>query len=98
MAYVFGGTDCSVKYIKINPRTEKSARQYGRRRIDVMNSPAGFQDMRHYLLSDRIVDLYGWAFLPLEENGRPINGFVFDDFTARINLSPRNFDPKDADK
>ena len=98
MAYVSGGTECSVLYIKINPRIERLARQYGRRPIDVMNSPAGFQGMGHYLLSEGIVEFYGWPFPPFEENGRPINGFAFDDFTARINLSPRNFEPIDDDK
>ena len=98
MAYVSGGTECSVLYIKINPRIERLARQYGRRPIDVMNSPAGFQGMGHYLVSDGIVEFYGWPFPPFEENGRPINGFAFDDFTARINLSPRNFEPIDDDK
>jgi RimJ/RimL family protein N-acetyltransferase len=98
MAYVSGGTECSALYIKINPRIERLARQYGRRPIDVMNSPAGFQGMGHYLVSDGIVEFYGWPFPPFEENGRPINGFAFDDFTARINLSPRNFEPTDDDK
>ena len=98
MAYVSGGDECSVLYIKINPRIERLARQYGRRPIDVMNSPAGFQGMGHYLLSDGVVEFYGWPFGPFEENGRPINGFAFDDFTARINLSPRNFEPTDDDK
>ncbi|GDX24708.1 hypothetical protein LBMAG10_13730 [Actinomycetes bacterium] len=98
MAYASGGTECSVLYIKINPRIERLARQYGRRPIDVMNSPAGFQGMGHYLVSDGIVEFYGWPFPPFEENGRPINGFAFDDFTARINLSPRNFEPIDDDK
>ncbi len=98
MAYVTGGTECSILYIKINPRIERLARQYGRRPIDVMNSPAGFQGMGHYLLSDGIVEFYGWPFPPFEENGRSINGFAFDDFTARINFSPRNFEPIDDDK
>ena len=98
MAYVTGGTECSILYIKINPRIERLARQYGRRPIDVMNSPAGFQGMGHYLLSEGIVEFYGWPFPPFEENSRPINGFTFDDFTARINLSPRNFEPTDDDK
>ena len=98
MAYVSGGDECSVLYIKINPIIERLARQYGRRPIDVMNSPAGFQGMGHYLLSDGVVEFYGWPFGPFEEHGRPINGFAFDDFTARINLSPRNFEPPDDDK
>jgi RimJ/RimL family protein N-acetyltransferase len=88
MAYVTGGTECSVLYIKINPRIERLARQYGRRAIDVMNTPAGFQGMGHYLLSDGVVEFYGWPFPPFEETGRPINGFAFDDFTARINFNP----------
>lgn len=74
-------------YIKINPRIERLARQYGRRPIDVMNSPAGSQGMWHYLLSDGIVEFYGRSFSPFEENGRSINGFAFDDLIARINLS-----------
>ena len=98
MAYVSGGDEYSVLYIKINPRIERLARQYGRRPIDVMNSPAGFQGMGHYLVSDGIVEFYGWPFPPFEENGRSINGFAFDDFTARINLSPKNFEPIDDDK
>ncbi len=44
--------------------------------------------MGHYLLSDGVVEFYGWPFPPFEENGRPINGFAFDDFTARINFNP----------
>jgi RimJ/RimL family protein N-acetyltransferase len=88
MAFVAGGKECSVLYIKINPRIERLARQYGRRGIDVMNTPAGFQGMGHYLLSDGIVEFFGWPFPPFEENGRPTNGFAFDDFTARINMNP----------
>lgn len=88
MAYVTGGTECSILYIKINPRIERLARQYGRRPIDVMNTPAGFQGMGHYLLSDGIVEFFGWPFPAFEENARPTNGFAFDDFTARINLNP----------
>lgn len=30
MAYVSGGTECSVLYIKINPKVESLARRYGR--------------------------------------------------------------------
>ena len=88
MAYVTGGTDCSILYIKINPRIERQSRQYGCRPIDVMNSPAGFQGMGHYLLSDGVVEFFGWPFPPFEENSRAINGFAFDDFTARINFNP----------
>jgi hypothetical protein len=29
---------------------------------------------------------------------RAKNGFAFDDFTTRINLSPGNFEPTDDDK
>lgn len=89
MAYVTGGSDCSILYIKINPRIERLARQYGRRPIDVMNTPAGFQGMGHYLLSDGIVEFFGWPFPLFNENERPTNGFAFDDFTARINLNPK---------
>ena len=39
-------------------------------------------------MADGIVEFFGWPFPPFEENGRPINGFAFDDFTARINLNP----------
>jgi hypothetical protein len=89
MAYMSGGTKCSILYIKINPRVERLARQYGRRPIDVMNSPACFEGMGHYLLSEGVVEFYGWPFPPFEENCRPTNGFAFDDFTARINLNPK---------
>jgi len=54
-----------------------------------MNSPACFQGMGHYLLSEGVVEFYGWPFPPFEENCRPTNGFAFDDFTARINLNPK---------
>ena len=54
--------------------------------------------MGHYLLSEGIVEFYGLPFPPFEENSRPINSFTFDDFTARINLSPSNFEPTDDDK
>ena len=89
MAYVSGGTECSVLYIKINPRIERLARQYGRRPIDVMNSPACFQGMGHYLLSEGVVEFYGWPFPAFNEDNPPTNGFAFDDFTARINLNPK---------
>jgi hypothetical protein len=52
-----------------------------------MNTPAGFEGMGHYLLSDGIVEFCGWAFPAFEENGIPTNGFAFDDFTARIYLN-----------
>jgi len=88
-SYVSGGTECSIIYIKINPRVERLARQYGRRPIDVMNSPACFEGMGHYLLSEGVVEFYAWPFPPFEENNPPTNGFAFDDFTARINLNPK---------
>jgi RimJ/RimL family protein N-acetyltransferase len=88
-SYVSGGTECSIIYIKINPKVERLARQYGRRPIDVMNSPACFQGMGHYLLSEGVVEFYAWPFPPFEENNPPTNGFAFDDFTARINLNPK---------
>ena len=87
--YVSGGTECSILYIKINPKVERLARQYGRRPIDVMNSPACFQGMGHYLLSEGVVEFYAWPFPPFEETNPPTNGFAFDDFTARINLNPK---------
>lgn len=98
MAYRTGGDECSVIYIKINPRIVRLARQYGRRPIDVMNSPAGFEGMGHYLLSDGVVEFYGWPFPPFDENARPVNGFAFDDFTARINLNPKNFEQSEKDE
>ncbi len=88
-SYVSGGTECSIIYIKINPKVERLARQYGRRPIDVMNSPACFQGMGHYLISEGVVEFYAWPFPPFEENNPPTNGFAFDDFTARINLNPK---------
>ena len=88
-SYVSGGTECSIIYIKINPKVERLARQYGRRPIDVMNSPACFQGMGHYLLSEGVVEFYAWPFPPFDENNPPTNGFAFDDFTARINLNPK---------
>ena len=87
--YVSGGTECSILYIKINPKVERLARQYGRRPIDVMNSPACFQGMGHYLLSEGVVEFYAWPFPPFLETNPPTNGFAFDDFTARINLNPK---------
>jgi RimJ/RimL family protein N-acetyltransferase len=87
--YVSGGAECSILYIKINPKVERLARQYGRRPIDVMNSPACFQGMGHYLLSEGVVEFYAWPFPPFEEKNPPTNGFAFDDFTARINLNPK---------
>lgn len=95
MAYQAGGSECSIIYIKINPRIVRLARQYGRRPIDVMNSPAGYEGMGHYLLSEGVVEFFAWPFPPFEEDARPINGYAFDDFTARINLSPRNFEQLD---
>ena len=88
-AYVSGGNEFSILYIKINPRVERLSRQYGRRPIDVMNSPACFEGMSHFLLSEGIVEFYAWPFPPFHEDNSPINGFAFDDFTARINLNPR---------
>ena len=54
-----------------------------------MNNLACFPGMGHYLLSEGVVEFYGWPFPPFEENSRPTNGFAFDDFTARINLNPK---------
>jgi hypothetical protein len=88
LKYNVGGTDCSILYIKINPRIQKLARQYGRRAIDVMNSPAGFEGMGYYLLSDPVVEFFEWPFPPFDEKARPINAWAFDDFTARINFNP----------
>lgn len=51
MVYMSGGTKCSILWIKINPRVERLARQFGRRQNDVMNSPACFQGMGHCLQS-----------------------------------------------
>lgn len=88
LSYVSGGKECSILYIKINPRVERLARQYGRRPIDVMNSPACFEGMGHYLLSEGVVEFFSWPFPPFNEDFPPTNGFAFDDFTARINFNP----------
>ena len=98
IAYQRGGDECSVIYIKINPRIVRLARQYGRRPIDVMNSPAGYEGMGHYLLSDGVVEFFAWPFPPFKEDARPVNGFAFDDFTARINLNPKNFEQLEEDE
>jgi len=88
MAYMTGGSEYAIMYIKINPKVEKLARQYGRRSIDVMNNPATFTGMGHYLLSEGVVEFFAWPFPPFVEENAPVNGFAFDDFTARINLNP----------
>ena len=89
IAYRVGAPECSIIYIKINPRIERLARNYGRRSIDVMNSPAGMSGFGHYLNSDSVVEFYSWPFPPFQEDGKPVNSFAFDDFTSRINLNPR---------
>jgi len=88
MAYVTGRDEYAILYIKINPRVERLARQYGRRSIDVMNSPATFAGMGHYLLSEGVVEFFAWPFPPFDEDNLPVNGYAFDDFTARINFNP----------
>ena len=98
LAYNYGNPECSILYIKINPRIERLARQYGRRAIDVMNNPAGMTGMNHYLMSDSLVEFFAWPFPPFNEDGRPTNGFAFDDFTSRINLNPNNFEPQSSDE
>ncbi len=93
MAYNIGSPECSVLYIKVSPRIVKLARQYGRRPLDVMNTPAGMSGMGHYLLSDSVVEFFAWPFPPFHEDSKPVNAFAFDDFTGRINLNPKNFEP-----
>lgn len=88
MAYMTGKNEFAIMYIKINPRVERLARQYGRRSIDVMNSPATCEGMGHYLLSEGVVEFFAWPFPPFVEDNPPVNGYAFDDFTARINLNP----------
>ena len=98
MAYVTGVPECSIIYVKINPRIERLARQYGRRAIDVMNSPAGMAGFGHYLNSDSFVEFFAWPFAPFQEEGRPVNAHAFDDFTSRINLNPRAFELSEGDQ
>lgn len=98
LAYRAGASECSIIYIKINPRIERLARQYGRRAIDVMNSPAGMSGFGHYLNSDSIVEFFSWPFPPFQEQGRPVNAYAFDDFTSRINFNPRAFEPVEGDQ
>jgi RimJ/RimL family protein N-acetyltransferase len=88
-AYITGGDECSILYLKINPKVEKLSRQFGRRSIDVMNNPASLPGMAHFLNSEGVVEFYSWPFPPFDENSRPVNGYTFDDFTARINLNPK---------
>ena len=60
-----------------------------------MNSPACFQGMGHYLLSDGVVEFDAWPFPPFEEDKRPTNRFAFEDFTARIYLSLKGLEAQE---
>jgi RimJ/RimL family protein N-acetyltransferase len=91
-AHEIGKNEFSIIYIKISPRIHKLARQFGRRAIDVMNSPAGMQGMAHYLLSDRVVEFYSWPFPPFNESAPPVNAWAFEDFVGRISLNPKVLD------
>lgn len=97
LAYKVGASECSIIYIKINPRIEILARQYGRRPIDVMNSPAGMAGMGHYLNSDSVVEFFSWPFPLFDESLKPTNPWVFDDFCARINFGPRAMEAQKHD-
>jgi len=91
-AHEIGKDECSIIYIKVSPRVHRLARQYGRRAIDVMNSPAVKPGMSHYLLSDQVVEFFAWPFPPFNESSQPVNVWAFDDFVARIALSPKVLD------
>lgn len=54
----------------------------------MMSTHAGFSGMGDYSLSDAVIEFYERPFPPFGENGRPVNGFAYDDFKARINFSP----------
>jgi RimJ/RimL family protein N-acetyltransferase len=92
LAHKIGQEECSILYLKINPRIQRLARQFGRRAIDVMNSPAGMAGMAHYLLSDSVVEFYAWPFGQFDEKAPPVNAWAFDDFVVRISLSPKILD------
>jgi hypothetical protein len=87
-----GSDKCFILYLKINPKIQRLARQFGRRAIDVMNSPAGMPGMAHYLHSDSVVDFYAWPFPPFNEEAPPVNLYAFDDFVVRIALNPKILD------
>ena len=83
------GSDSSmILYIKINPKIQKLARQYGRRPVDVMNSPCGLPGMGYFLSSDNLVDFYSWPFPKFHEKISPVDLELFDAYCARVNFSP----------
>lgn len=86
--YSIGSKDCSVMYLKINPRIERIARQYGRRAIDIMNCPATVIGANHFLISDSIVEFYAWPFAEYSETMPPVNLWAFDAYCAQVNFSP----------
>jgi hypothetical protein len=81
-----------IIYLKLSPRTIRLARQYGRRPLDVMACPASALGMTHFLNSDRVIQFYEWPFPPFVEGARPTNPYYFEDYVARMNFGPRNFE------
>jgi RimJ/RimL family protein N-acetyltransferase len=84
--------DSMIIYLKLSPRTIRLARQYGRRPLDVMACPASALGMTHFLNSDRVIQFYEWPFPPFVEGARPTNPYYFEDYVARMNFGPRNFE------
>jgi hypothetical protein len=84
--------DSMIIYLKLSPRTIRLARQYGRRPLDVMACPASALGMTHFLSLDRVIQFYEWPFPPFVEGARPTNPYYFEDYVARMNFGPRNFE------
>lgn len=86
--YQAGSDESYIHYMKVNPAIERLAGRYGKRAIDVINSPASAAPYHHFLKSPRVSDFYDWPFDDYSEDSKAVNINLLSSYLAVINLEP----------
>jgi len=85
-----GSEETYIYYVKINPRVEKLAKTYRKRPIDIINSPASYDSLHHFLRQPQISEFYDWPFDEFNENSKPVNIHLLSAYLAVINFEPND--------
>jgi len=88
--YSAGSEATYIYYLKINPMVEALAKRYGRRALDIINSPASAPGLNFYLKSSNVTEFYEWPFADFDEDSKPVPASLLSSYSARTKLSSLN--------
>jgi len=90
--YSAGSEATYIYYLKINPKVEALANRYGRRALDIINSPASSPGLNFYLKSSSVAEFYEWPFADFDEDSKPVSASLLSSYLALININSADFE------